>query len=318
MGLFSPPPPFESPSIPYQLVSSPLVLLTHTIHSIFLHLRGSPFPSAPVHSRIRLVCISDTHTQEPTSAIPSGDVLIHAGDMGNVGNAEEVQKQINWLNSLPHPHKLVVAGNHDTFLDPRSRYKSDEGKSVDWGEIKYLQHSSTTITFPDHSNRKLTFYGAPQIPACGGPEFAFQYERGVDAWTETIPKDIDVLITHTPPKFHLDLGGLGCEFLLSETWRVKPRVHIFGHVHCGYGRENIFWDEGQKAYEKICISGRGLLALFSVRVWLNIMRVVMFGMVGIIWTRLWGGGEEGTVMMNVAMMYKNTGKVLNPPQVIDI
>jgi len=70
---------------------------------------------------------------------------------------------------------------------------------------------------------------------------AFKLQRGPDIlekWKK-IPKNVDVLITHTPPFGILDKtkSGInaGCEDLLREIERIKPKVHIFGHIHDGYG-----------------------------------------------------------------------------------
>jgi Icc-related predicted phosphoesterase len=53
-----------------------------------------------------------------------------------------------------------------------------------------------------------------------------------------IPDDTDILITHTPPIGHGDLccSGVraGCVELLSTVQnRVKPKYHVFGHIHEG-------------------------------------------------------------------------------------
>ena len=61
---------------------------------------------------MRLVLISDTHglhTRMP--AIPEGDVLIHAGDLTGTNTMEETAVALDWLDALPHPHKILVAGN---------------------------------------------------------------------------------------------------------------------------------------------------------------------------------------------------------------
>ena len=55
-----------------------------------------------------------------------------------------------------------------------------------------------------------------------------------------IPNNIDILITHGPPKGILgtcsDGFDAGCSDLSYEIWnRVKPKVHLFGHIHEGYG-----------------------------------------------------------------------------------
>lgn len=76
------------------------------------------------------------------------------------------------------------------------------------------------------------------------PEFcdwAFNLPRGSklkEKW-DLIPDDIDVLITHGPPVRH---GGtisrgvdVGCEDLMEAVLKLQPLVHVFGHVHEGYG-----------------------------------------------------------------------------------
>ena len=59
-------------------------------------------------------------------------------------------------------------------------------------------------------------------------------------WSK-IPNDVDVLITHGPPANILDLTisneHAGCAQLLKRIKQIKPRLHVFGHIHEGYGRE---------------------------------------------------------------------------------
>ena len=45
-----------------------------------------------------------------THDIPHGDILIHAGDFSNAGCVSEVKNFNKWLGSLPHKHKIVIAG----------------------------------------------------------------------------------------------------------------------------------------------------------------------------------------------------------------
>ena len=58
----------------------------------------------------------------------------------------------------------------------------------------------------------------------------------------------------------------------------------------------------------------------AIVVWLDIVMLVAHGVLAILWSRIWGGGEhgEGTVMVNAALMYKNTGRLGNPAQTIDL
>ena len=321
MSPFSSPDPFEPPSLLHLFLTSPSKFALRSIHKAVQLLRCQP--TVRSDAAIRVVCISDTHTQRPRN-VPDGDLLIHAGDLTNAGSTAELQAQIEWLNSLSHTHKVVIAGNHDTYLDPRSRASlgaCDVLKgALDWGSLRYLQHSSATLEFPTRKNRKLRVYGAPQIPACGGPEHAFQYPRGSDAWTDTVPRDTDILVTHTPPKYHRDLPvGLGCEWLLKEIWQVRPRLHVFGHVHAGWGREVAYWDEAQRAYEKGCARRDGFFTSFvNIFLWIDIAKVVCYGLSSLVWQRVWGGEDRASWLLNASVMYINTGNLDNPPQIIDI
>ncbi|KAJ6439213.1 calcineurin-like phosphoesterase [Purpureocillium lavendulum] len=147
---------------------------------------------------IRVVCLSDTHLQ--TVVIPPGDVLIHAGDLSQSGHPDEIQQAISWLSSQPHKYKIAIAGNADLFLDKsvsrvpqgdHSRHGIDDG--LDWGEIRYLNRSTTTIEFENHEgSRSLTIYGDPNVPRCGpdGQE-GFQYDTDVDHWRDSIPSGTD-------------------------------------------------------------------------------------------------------------------------------
>ena len=47
-----------------------------------------------------------------THEIPHGDILIHAGDFSNAGCVSEVKNFNKWLGSLPHKHKIVIAGEY--------------------------------------------------------------------------------------------------------------------------------------------------------------------------------------------------------------
>lgn len=57
--------------------------------------------------------------------------------------------------------------------------------------------------------------------------------------------DVDILMTHGPPKGILDgcpQGNVGCRNLLRALRRAKPLMHCFGHIHEGNGVEIVDWD----------------------------------------------------------------------------
>ncbi|KAK2803813.1 hypothetical protein FQN50_006820 [Emmonsiellopsis sp. PD_5] len=237
-----------------EFLARPAVFLAKKLYNIHQGLIPTTKPPSP----ITVVCISDTHNHRID--LPDGDILIHAGDLTEGGTLSEIQSTIDWLNMQPHRHKIVIAGNHELVLDsshssPHSRNRED----VRWGGLIYLQNQSVTLKCAE--DRVVTIYGSPNSPRYGN--WAFQYPRTFDNWMNQIPVGTDILITHAPPKGHLDLDSAGCEFLMNQLWRLKrkPLLHVFGHVHGGYGVEKASFDRVQRAYDNVIAQGGGFLSL---------------------------------------------------------
>lgn len=123
---------------------------------------------------IRVVCLSDTHNIiPPAGSVPEGDLLIHCGDMTVDGTVEEIQRQVDWLKGLPHRWKVVVGGNHDSWVDeevrkgmPRSVGGGEKGEEeVDWSGVEYLCDRGMELEFI--GGRKLNVYGWGAVPWCG-------------------------------------------------------------------------------------------------------------------------------------------------------
>lgn len=84
---------------------------------------------------------------------------------------EEIQQQLDWLASLPHREKIFIAGNHDSYFDVKSRKEEDKkGRKLNFRNLHYLENKAVTLKFK--GGRKLNFYGSPDIPQCGGNDFA--------------------------------------------------------------------------------------------------------------------------------------------------
>ncbi|KAM3413556.1 hypothetical protein BST61_g11544 [Cercospora zeina] len=342
----SPRNPYAVPSLYLQLLS-PLKLLARIFDLLISLLR----PHTPTRKNITLVCISDTHTLIPSTSLPYGDILIHAGDLTNAGTPRELQSQITWLTSLPHPHKIIISGNHDSHLDPRSRGTlplSDRNTDIDWQDLIYLQDSHVTLNFPSHHGssssrssgqviQKLKIYGSPFVPQVGGPEHAFQHPRSQDYWTGKVPEDTDVLVTHCPPKYHLDLPGwqaLGDEFLLHEVRRVQPHVHVFGHIHAGRsdflgkvkgGKEVVRWDRAERHLAEVLKRESPetvtdwAMHLVNLVLWYHFVAFVYWSAREVLGEVLcWREEPASTIMVNAAMMYEDEGRLGNSPQVIHL
>lgn len=178
---------------------------------------------------MKIVCISDTHLMHLRTPInvPRGDVLVHAGDATFSGRKEEIRAFAGWFLALPHEEKIFVPGNHDWGFDlaPVEAAKLLPGVHV-------LHDSGVTID-------GVRFWGSPYQPEF--MNWAFNLPRGepLKRHWDMIPEGTDVLITHGPPHGIGDLvprgEKVGCEALRDAVVRVKPKLHVFGHIHCGYG-----------------------------------------------------------------------------------
>ena len=172
---------------------------------------------------MRIVCVSDTHGWHRDLAVPDGDLLVHAGDVTRKGELDTVADFDRWLGSLPHRHKVVICGNHDfCFQEQPHAARALLTTAV------YLEDNSVTLG-------GLTVYGSPWQPWFGG--WAFNLPRGPElaaVWAK-IPDRTDILITHGPPAGILDRthrgDNVGCADLLARVLEVRPRLHVFGHIH---------------------------------------------------------------------------------------
>ena len=176
---------------------------------------------------LRIVLISDTHGHHDV-VVPEGDVLIHAGDGCTRGSLEEANAWGEFLGAQPHRHKIVIAGNHDRC------FESDlERARACLAGLTFLHDSGCLL------DGGLSVWGSPWQPWF--LSWAFNLRRGPElaAKWRLIPDATDVLVTHGPPMGVLDhtVSGhaVGCEDLLAAIERVRPRLHVFGHIHEGYG-----------------------------------------------------------------------------------
>lgn len=173
------------------------------------------------------MCISDTHSTHDQMVLPDGDLLLHAGDATKRGDRHEIEAFDRWLSAQPHRHRVVIAGNHDFAFER-------EAEARHWiTGATYLQDEGMTI-------EGLRIWGSPWQPRFF--DWAFNLDRGQplrEVWSR-IPDDVDVLLTHGPPHGILDRTfrgeDVGCEELLAAVQRVRPRLHVFGHIHEAYGR----------------------------------------------------------------------------------
>lgn len=177
---------------------------------------------------LRFVIISDTHTGHRNLTLPFGDVLIHCGDWSNYPTSHQDYIDFNtWLGEQPHKYKIIIAGNHET------------GLPTDPARVQMLFSNTVCLFDQSYEIEGIKIYGAPGIPARSYFYRAnyMQYNRPKEKWNR-IPSDTDILLTHTPPRYLMDYGKhkLGSWHegdieLLNQVFRVKPKIHCFGHNH---------------------------------------------------------------------------------------
>lgn len=176
---------------------------------------------------LRIVCISDTHELHDELTVPAGDVLVHAGDFTYMSQRPSMLRDFNrWLGTLPHPVKIVVPGNHDFLLE------ASDNPAAMISNATLLINSGATIG-------GLRIWGSPMTPLYGGA-FGRRDEADRRRIYAPMPADLDILVTHTPPYGILDSehgskAHGGCPVLTDFVAGRKPRLHVFGHIHCGYG-----------------------------------------------------------------------------------
>jgi Icc-related predicted phosphoesterase len=184
---------------------------------------------------MKILTISDTHTkhnQIPLEWLEPADMIIHAGDISSMGSLREIENFCNWFDRLDqYDHKIFIAGNHDWGFQERPTEVMEIVSS--YKTIKYLKDSSVICD-------GVKIYGSPWQPEFYN--WAFNLKRGAklqEKW-DLIPLDTDILVTHGPAYGYGDFvpngENVGCENLLDTiVTKVNPKVHIAGHIHCGYG-----------------------------------------------------------------------------------
>lgn len=211
---------------------------------------------------------------------------IHSGDLSDYGSIQDYAKTIQLLNSLPAPLKLVIPGNHDLTLDAMfwAKHATEAGRDLhDQAKELWTGKSAKDAgivllgngrhEFILGNGGRLRVYASSSTPKQKGvEEWAFRYISHHDIYnppgsgisyatptgtSSTILKtrdredegEVDVLISHEPPKYRLDMTeqgeSIGCLHLFRAVRRVRPKVCAFGHCHAGFGAEVVRWEKGR-------------------------------------------------------------------------
>lgn len=187
----------------------------------------APTPAESPHHPLRVVLISDTHNDHRALQVPPGDILIHAGDFTCFGKVEHLSDFNDWLGSLPHPHKIVVNGNHENNAPWQPRLRSLLTNAIFLKDEIYriprtrkdgaicedtLNIFGTNFFWPMKKGEKNPHYGS-------------------------ITNDVHVLVCHGPVDGYVD-GNSGCPAMLEICERLASeslQLVVSGHIHGAYG-----------------------------------------------------------------------------------
>ena len=155
-------------------------------------------------NNLDIVAISDTHGGHSDIDVPICDVLIHAGDVCDFGDIDQLEHFMVWFSEQPARYKIFVSGNHDTMFEQRAEHL----RALIPSEVLYLECSVVDIE---------------------GVSFASVPARG-ELLCSVALENVDIMITHGAPYGVFD-EGIGCPYLSEQIKVSKPKYALFGHIH---------------------------------------------------------------------------------------
>ncbi len=197
-------------------------------------------------------CVGCLHGARPK--LKGGDLLIVTGDLTASDLPLQHYEFLEWLKHQPYRKKVLIAGNHDNFIQNlKSKYIDDTTSNVNG--IDYLCDSGTEIAiYPElstmeegkvYERKKLKVWGSPWTSRFDGINphccaFTGKDDDQISKKFELIPSDVDILITHGPPFTILDLLKNGQQvgspsLMAHHLSRLRPKLWAFSHIHEAYG-----------------------------------------------------------------------------------
>ncbi len=192
----------------------------------------------------KIVAVSDLHGHFPED-VPDCDLLLIAGD---IMLGADIITQLTWLEGLVRPwldkisakEVVFVAGNHDTIYEKASQGHMPP-PNMPW---HYLQYSGIELF-------GLKIWGSPWQKRFNDWSFNTDEEH-MSRQFGFMPDDTDILVTHSPPYKIRDYvptktkrrKSLGSKALREAVFKVRPKLHVFGHIHYAQGKYIKTWEDG--------------------------------------------------------------------------
>ena len=171
---------------------------------------------------MNILAFGDVHGLYRNLTLPEDiDLVIFSGDYSGSSGFLSSLGFVRWFEALPYKDKFLVPGNHDY-------------------DLEYTECKCTAINVGCKFNG-FNVFGSPYTKEFMGWNY-MKEEDELRKMYSNFPSDVDILVTHGPPYGILDtVNGehLGSKATLEYVERVKPGIHIFGHIHEGYGHTKI-------------------------------------------------------------------------------
>lgn len=229
---------------------------------------------------MKIVAISDTHGSDFVEVVPSGDLLLIAGDISPVRLDHSFYAQQQWFNDTfvnqleqlctKFKHIVFIGGNHDTYLSECNISRNNDViRNVLPNNVYYLCDNMITIN-------GVKIWGSPwcNIPkwARFGPpvwNFAANEEQLTNIYSK-IPNDIDILLTHGPAfgfndeildSIHFfnendNNTHLGSKSLIERIVNgINAKYVISGHIHSAKREYSVYKKQlEEKGIKFSCVS----------------------------------------------------------------
>ena len=194
---------------------------------------------------MKIAGISDLHG-DLINDFEECDIVCICGDTLPLSIQRNNQKSRKWLKeefkpwaeSLPCDKVFFIGGNHCFCMESTPQFMLDNFKKDD--KVTYLCNEEFIYNC-DGKDYKI--YGTPYCPDLYRWAFYKDHDNLIKEFSK-IPENVDILLTHCPPK--IDHYGVvlqqgvynhftdyGCEELADSVKIKHPKLHIFGHVHSG-------------------------------------------------------------------------------------
>jgi Icc-related predicted phosphoesterase len=180
---------------------------------------------------MKLLLFSDVHCDHTAARrlvdlSADADVLVCAGDLAVMRRG--LQDVVDILAGAACP-AVLVAGNGESDAELAEACRG-------WPGAHVLHGSGCEI-------EGVSFWGlGAAVPVTPFGSWSFDLsEREARALLEGCPDDA-VLVTHSPPRGHVDVadGGehFGSEAVLETIERARPRLAVCGHIHASWEQES--------------------------------------------------------------------------------